>query len=352
VSGETGDQKTTDEPGDRRLVIVTGAGRSGTSTMSGTLSMLGLHLPEPWLQPNDTNPRGFYESLWVVRFHKRLQALSGVRTIDGRPSALELSRHVARRPATVTQLTDWLRQKGRAQTLVKDPRTFWFADAWFAACEGLGIAPSFVTMLRHPAEVVGSRQKYYFDADLGHQRLAAMDVGQTAGWVNAQLTTELVTRGRPRAYVQYADLMTDWRAALERVRQQLRLSFNADLHSPDPHPVDDFIDPGLRRVQATFDGLAIPDPLRSLASDVWDTLCRSADGPAVEQELMDRMDEQRQRYQTMYAQARALVRDHIRDVRDRARASSPAPAKTLSRWGRRLPAPVREPLARIAGRRG
>jgi hypothetical protein len=321
--------------------------------MSGTLSMLGLHLPEPWLQPNDTNPRGFYESLWVVRFHKRLQALSGVHTIDGRPGALELSRRVARRPDTVTQLTDWLRQEGRTQTLVKDPRTFWFVDAWYASCEGLGIAPSFVTMLRHPAEVVGSRQRYYFDADLSHQRVAAMDVGQIAGWMNAQLTTELVTRGRPRSYVQYADLMTNWRPVLERVGQQLRLSFNADLRACDPHPVDDFIDPGLRRVQATFDGLAIPDTLRALASDVWDTLCRPADGPAVEQELMDRMDEHRLRYQTMYAQARALVRDHIRDVRDRSRASPRPPASTpLSRWGRRLPASVREPLARLAGRRG
>ncbi len=332
-------------------MIVTGAGRSGTSTMSGTLSMLGLHLPEPWLQPNDTNPRGFFESLWVVRFHKRLQALSGVRTIDGRPGALELSRRVARRPYTVTQLTDWLRQEGRAQTLVKDPRTFWFVDAWFASCESLGIAPCFVTMLRHPAEVVGSRQKYYSDGDLSHQRLAAMDVGQTAGWVNAQLTTELVTRGRSRSYVQYADLVTDWRTALERVRQQLRLSFNVDLDSADPHTVDNFIDPGLRRVQATFDGLAIPDTLRALASDVYDTLCRQADGSAVEHELMERMDEHRRCYETMYAQARALVHDHIRDVRDRSR-TSPQPATTLSRWGRRLPASVREPLARITGRRG
>jgi hypothetical protein len=54
------------------LVLITGTGRSGTSTMSGTLHHLGLHVPGPYLGSNESNPKGFFESRWAVRFHKRL----------------------------------------------------------------------------------------------------------------------------------------------------------------------------------------------------------------------------------------------------------------------------------------
>ncbi len=56
----------------RTLLLVTGTGRSGTSTMSGTLHHLGLHVPGPYLGANESNPKGFYESRWSVRFHNDL----------------------------------------------------------------------------------------------------------------------------------------------------------------------------------------------------------------------------------------------------------------------------------------
>ena len=56
---------------DSRLVIVVGSGRSGTSTVAGTLKYLGLRVPPPEIAPNETNPRGFFEPRWVVDFHKR-----------------------------------------------------------------------------------------------------------------------------------------------------------------------------------------------------------------------------------------------------------------------------------------
>ena len=65
-----------------RLVVVTGSGRSGTSTVAGTLKRLGLHVPQPEMPPDETNPRGFYEPIWVVDFHKRLLNSIPARTND------------------------------------------------------------------------------------------------------------------------------------------------------------------------------------------------------------------------------------------------------------------------------
>ena len=72
--------------------MVAGAGRSGTSTVAGALSMLGLHLPQPEVPADETNPRGFFESQWVVDFHKDLLDRSPViRTLDARPEVAELA---------------------------------------------------------------------------------------------------------------------------------------------------------------------------------------------------------------------------------------------------------------------
>ena len=78
----------------RRVVYVVGSGRSGTSTMSGTLQTLGLHVPQPEVAADATNPKGFGEPQWVVDLHTELlvaQQRPGLR----RPSA----RLARRRPA-------------------------------------------------------------------------------------------------------------------------------------------------------------------------------------------------------------------------------------------------------------
>ena len=69
------------------LVLVTGSGRSGTSSMAGTLKRLGHHIPQPEKQPDEANPCGYYESSWVATFHARWFKDLRVRAIDTRPNA-------------------------------------------------------------------------------------------------------------------------------------------------------------------------------------------------------------------------------------------------------------------------
>ena len=73
----------------RRLVLVVGVGRSGTSLLSGILGQLGFHIPQPEVSADDTNPRGFGEPRWVVDFHSRLLRERRVTVNDARPVAWE-----------------------------------------------------------------------------------------------------------------------------------------------------------------------------------------------------------------------------------------------------------------------
>src|ERR687891_1519586 len=74
-------------PAKRRVVFVVGSGRSGTSTMAGALQTLGMHVPQPEVAADETNPKGFGEPQWVVDFHDELLKRCNVQVSDSRPSA-------------------------------------------------------------------------------------------------------------------------------------------------------------------------------------------------------------------------------------------------------------------------
>src|SRR5262245_1295555 len=57
------------EPDPRRLMLVVGSGRSGTSLFTGVMQRLGFYVPEPEVVADETNPTGFGEPQWVVDLH-------------------------------------------------------------------------------------------------------------------------------------------------------------------------------------------------------------------------------------------------------------------------------------------
>lgn len=71
----------------RRVVMIVGSGRSGTSVMACTLQQLGMRVPQPEVPADETNPKGFGESQWLVDFHDRLLQRANVTVSDARPRA-------------------------------------------------------------------------------------------------------------------------------------------------------------------------------------------------------------------------------------------------------------------------
>src|SRR5215207_4181734 len=209
------------------LVLVSGSGRSGTSSLAGTLKRLGLHVPQPEVEASETNPRGFYEPQWVIDFHKRHLKELALFNIDSRPQAVDLVAAYVASGVPSAELREWLAgQLAADQVVVKDPHAFWFAQVWEDVSAELGADLRWLTALRHPAEVVGSRDIAYLSSQSEDLRLTK-ETSNVAGWVHAALLTEQAGRGSKRAFVRYVDLLADWRAALAPVQQQLELDFNA-----------------------------------------------------------------------------------------------------------------------------
>ena len=310
------------------LVLVSGSGRSGTSSLAGTLKRLGLHVPQPEVEASETNPRGFYEPQWVIDFHKRHLKELALHNIDSRPAAVDLVAGLVATGVPHGELREWLAgQLEPEQVVIKDPHAFWFARVWEDVSAELGADLRWLTALRHPAEVVGSRDIAYLSSQPDELRLVK-ETSNVAGWVHAALLTEQAGRGHRRAFVRYTDLLADWRAALTPVQQQLDLAFNTDLGSREHHAVDDFIEPTMRKSQLTWDDVRTPAWLRDVAEEVWQLLGRLVEEPA-DDKVSARLDEIHADYTARYADAVGLVFDHTkaestlaaRDAREAQRAN-------------------------------
>jgi hypothetical protein len=315
---------------DRSLVLVAGSGRSGTSLFSGVLQRLGYTVPPPEVPADATNPRGFGESQWVVDFHTRLLKTARVQTADARPAAWAQTAQIGLDAEVQVELRTWLGEQfdTARDIVVKDPRLSWFLPLWRRCAEDVGVAPRFVTMLRHPAAVIDSKQRWY-----GRWQ---GDVGRAAGWINQNLFTERATRDAPRVYVRYDDLLDDWTLTVAHVGEALDLAVVRDAPPTAMRRVHDFVDRTLSRSRADWEDLKIPAALRAQANEVWRLMSTLVEGTPCEPEELDAA---RAAYIDLYAEAEAIAQSSI--------AASKRPAPAAAARNGRVPKPALWMIRRV-----
>ena len=301
----------------RKVLFVAGAGRSGTSTMAGLMQIMGLHVPKPEVVADETNPKGFGEPRWVVDHHDRLLKEALVQVSDARPEAwFDTGRVCTREPERI-RTAEWL--EGHFQVspelVVKDPRLSWFLSLWRVAAIRTGATPVFATMLRPPAEVVGSKQRYYANR-LGSAHLAA-------SWLNMLLHTERGTRESVadggRVFVRYADLLDDWTRTVMQVGERLQLQHVLHANSEAIREGHRFVDPSLRRMNQTLGDLGLPPTLHELTAETWEQLNRLAEPDGDTADVHTTLDQLREAYVDLYAEAEAVSRSSVVAAEQRTR---------------------------------
>jgi hypothetical protein len=286
--------------------------------------------------------------------HDRLLREAGVQVQDARPDAWVETGRISGLEHEQALAATWLDQHFAVnpELVVKDPRLSWFLPLWQATAVRTGATPVFATMLRPPAEVVGSRQNYY-GSRLGAAHLAA-------SWLNVLLHTELATRGSDRVFVRYADLLDDWARVVLPAGEQLGLEHVTHAGADTIENANRFVDPDLRRMTQTLDDLALPSRLHELTAQTWAELNRLAEPGGDTPEVRQALDRLREGYTELYAESEAISRSSVVAAEQRARrhpkpGGPPAPAPTgadrIPHGVRALvPARLRRWLRQVLGR--
>ncbi len=192
----------------RDVVFVVGMGRSGSSALARLLSFCGGVLPRRLLPANYGNPAGYWEPQEAIELNDRFLSAHGSSWYD--PGlALQLDPPaLADRRRFIDELAEFLAAGfGEDGPLViKEPRISGLLPYWIAAATQLRFAPKFLHIVRAPADVASSLAARD-DLSLAHSY---------ALWLKYNLLAQRHTRGAPRAFVTYEEMMRDWEAALTR----------------------------------------------------------------------------------------------------------------------------------------
>ena len=217
------------------VLFVMGAGRSGTSALTRVLSLCGGTLPAGLAGANWANPRGYWEPRKAVILNEVILRRHGSSMSDPTLRLQEEGAFDAKENAAcIAEIRAFLTTLPAAPLVViKDPRITVLSGVWFEAARLAGFDVVAAIAVRHPQEVIASV------AALG----PASPELSSACWLKANLLAERRTRGLPRVFVDYANLVNDWRREIKRISAALAI----DLNTRDEGAVEEFLTPDLRR---------------------------------------------------------------------------------------------------------
>jgi hypothetical protein len=220
-------------------LFVLGMSRSGTSALTRVLSLSGGVLPAGMMGADSGNPSGYWEPRASLRLNYGIMRRHDSSWLDptlrlqeeGAFDAKEAAACIAKIEAFLTTLP------AAPLVVIKDLQITALSGMWFEAARLAGFGIAAVIAVRHPLEVIAS---------LSEVNGTSLELA-SALWLRANLLAERHTRAVPRVFVEYANLLKDWRREIERISAAVEI----DLNTRDERAIDEFLAPDLYRQQCS-----------------------------------------------------------------------------------------------------
>lgn len=215
-------------------LFVLGPQRSGTSALTRVLSLCGGTLPAAMLGADANNPLGYWEPRAAISLNETILRRLGTNWYDPSLRFLDRGSPDKESKACIAKVAEYLSTLPAAPLVViKEPRITTLSNLWFEAARMAGFDVASVIAVRHPQEVISSIAKAW------HVSPALA----SALWLKCNILAERNSRGVPRVFVDYANLLDDWRREMKRISAELPV----ELHAQDEDAVEEFLTPGLHR---------------------------------------------------------------------------------------------------------
>lgn len=237
----------------RTALIVVGMHRSGTSALTRVLNLLGCDVPSDLIDPlPDENPLGFWESRAICDLNDSLLRSASSHWRDWLPLNLDNifvpeTKQFQKRARVILD-----QELGDSNLFVlKDPRFCRVLPFWLNVFEGANIAPRFVLPIRNPLEV-GASLKERNGFTLEHSFLI---------WMRYLLDAEHFSRGQPRVFVGYEQLLSHWSQTIEHISNKLGVHWTENSHKTRLE-IDNFLSEEYRN-HSSFPEEVIDNPMLS-----------------------------------------------------------------------------------------
>ncbi len=229
----------------KKLVVVLGMHRSGTSTIARALKVLGISLGENLMAAKDENPKGFWEDLDVVALNNTIlaaldQKYDTVAPIY--PDTLNISALDAFKTEAIALLSE--KMKDIDNFGLKDPRMAKLLPFWQSVFNSLKLNVHYVIATRHPKSIAQSLEKR---DQFSHEKSYLL-------WFEHLLWSLTETQGTPRVVIDYDALIANPVQALQHIANLLQCTI--DEKSTDYiEYTQNFLDKNLAHSQYTLDAL-------------------------------------------------------------------------------------------------
>ncbi|WP_321863710.1 glycoside hydrolase family 99-like domain-containing protein [Pseudomonas paraveronii] len=236
---------------EQHIVVVLGMHRSGTSSLTRGLKVLGVDLGANLFGGIEgNNDKGFFEDVDVNNFNVELLGALGRNWHSLEPIGLqELNSSVIQEfKLRAVQL---LRSKVNSSPCfgLKDPRITRLLPFWSSVFEHLKLRVSYVIAFRHPMSVARSLQRRdEFELEKGYLL-----------WVDHMLASLRDTSGCARVVVEYDRLMAQPELELQRIATAFKLDLDSKGKSLAEYKIG-FLDSSLRHTEFQPEDLLV-DPL-------------------------------------------------------------------------------------------
>lgn len=241
----------------KRIVVVLGMHRSGTSAITRSLQLLGVDLGEELIPSNFDNPRGYWEDADVVALNEEIlrELGSTYLRLSGGSFDFNASAAFLELEARATRLV-LSKIESCAIWGIKDPRICRALPFWQRIFSNLNVDDSYVIALRDPVSVAESLARRD-----GLQNEKAYYL-----WLEHVIPSVSLTSGKKRVFVHYDAMLEAPAVELMRIAEALCL----------PQPLagevaefeQQFLDPSLRNSHystTAFMGIAgTPDIVKKL----------------------------------------------------------------------------------------
>ncbi len=200
----------------RRIIVVLGMHRSGTSAITAGLEVLGVPLGGDLHPAGFDNPKGFWEDRSVIEINEGLLSL-GSSTYDGLGfsiAGLKGNRKIALYERKATELVLKKMKEHRGIWGFKDPRTSRLLPFWHQIFLDLNCDVGYIIALRNPASIVSSLEKRN---NIPGEKAYVL-------WMEHMLSALQYTKGSKRLSVAFEDFLDSPYLQLSRIASFFGLS--------------------------------------------------------------------------------------------------------------------------------